>query len=217
MADYLVTSSSSDDVSVSPDRRQNERFITILRVGIIDVGDRRELCLIRNISSGGVMIHVYSDLAVGQRVALEFRNGRSVDAQVRWLQGELAGLAFQQPENVQALLENHASALDGQKPRPPRVQISCFATLERKGAAQPVLVHDISQGGVKIEGANLAPGDHVVIALPDMAAVAGTVRWVSKGMAGIAFVKPLGYPELASWLRQICASTKSSFAPESLS
>lgn len=191
--------------------------MTILRVGIIDIGDRRELCLIRNISSGGVMIHVYSDLAVGQQVTLEFRNGRSVVAQVRWIQGELAGLAFQQLENVQALLENHTSALDGQKPRPPRVQISCFATLERSGAAQPVLVHDISQGGVKIEGANLASGDHVVISLPNMAAVAATVRWISKGMAGIAFVRPLGYPELAHWLRQICASTKSSLNAENAS
>ncbi|HLO21245.1 MAG TPA: hypothetical protein VK192_12220, partial [Sphingomicrobium sp.] len=38
------------------DRRGADRYLSLLRVGAIMVGNRRELCLIRNISAGGMMI-----------------------------------------------------------------------------------------------------------------------------------------------------------------
>src|SRR5690349_19331306 len=34
-------------------RRESERVLTLLRVGALTVGGRRELCLIRNVSAGG--------------------------------------------------------------------------------------------------------------------------------------------------------------------
>src|SRR5262249_45077328 len=39
-----------------PDRRESERYLSLLRVGSIEVGGQRELCLIRNVSAGGMMI-----------------------------------------------------------------------------------------------------------------------------------------------------------------
>ena len=50
---------------VQPERREDERYLSLLRVGAIVVDGRRELCLIRNISAGGMMIRAYSDLAPG--------------------------------------------------------------------------------------------------------------------------------------------------------
>jgi hypothetical protein len=38
-----------------PERRRQPRHITILRVGTIHLENRRELCLIRNISAGGLL------------------------------------------------------------------------------------------------------------------------------------------------------------------
>ena len=37
-------------------RRTGERHVSLLRVGSLMIADRRELCLIRNISAGGMMI-----------------------------------------------------------------------------------------------------------------------------------------------------------------
>ncbi len=48
-----------------PDRRGGERYVRLLRVGAIVIEDRRELCLIRNVSAGGMMIRAYSNIGVG--------------------------------------------------------------------------------------------------------------------------------------------------------
>ena len=52
--------SFSNLVPDPPERRQQERHIKILRVGIVVIDGRRELCLIRNISAGGLMAHLYT-------------------------------------------------------------------------------------------------------------------------------------------------------------
>ena len=38
-----------------PERRRGQRHLTILRVGALTIDGTRELCLVRNISAGGVM------------------------------------------------------------------------------------------------------------------------------------------------------------------
>ena len=63
----------------SPDRRTGERHLSLLRVGALVIGDRRELCLIRNISAGGMMIRPYSTVAVGTRVSVEVRSTLAVE------------------------------------------------------------------------------------------------------------------------------------------
>ena len=48
-----------------PERRAGERHLTLLRVGSLIIGDRRELCLIKNVSAGGMLIRAYCDIALG--------------------------------------------------------------------------------------------------------------------------------------------------------
>jgi len=43
-----------------PDRRHDGRHVSLLRVGALMIGERRELCLIRNLSAGGMLIRAYS-------------------------------------------------------------------------------------------------------------------------------------------------------------
>jgi hypothetical protein len=75
----LETSFSfSDQVPTPPERREDERFVTILRVGVLVIEGRRELCLIRNISAGGLMAHVYSPVEPGQRVVVELKSNQQI-------------------------------------------------------------------------------------------------------------------------------------------
>src|SRR3712207_939886 len=67
-----------------PERRQQQRHLTILRVGALIVDGERELCLVRNISAGGVMAHVYRPIAVGTRVAIEIKNDEPIAGRVVW-------------------------------------------------------------------------------------------------------------------------------------
>ena len=89
--------SFSHAVPAPPERRQSERHLKILRVGTLIVGDRRELCLIRNISAGGLMAHVYSKLEVGQQLLVELKASQPVSGRVIWVRDSNAGIQFDRP------------------------------------------------------------------------------------------------------------------------
>ena len=67
-----------------PERRRETRHLTILRVGALIGPNGRELCLIRNISAGGLMAHVYSHHSTGGRVAVELKSNQAVPGEVRF-------------------------------------------------------------------------------------------------------------------------------------
>ena len=46
--------SLSEKAPERPDRRSDERYVSLLRVGALTIQGRRELCLIRNVSAGGI-------------------------------------------------------------------------------------------------------------------------------------------------------------------
>ena len=100
--------SFSNDIPQPSERRSSERHIKILRVGTVIVDGRRELCLIRNISAGGVMAHVYSQLTPGQHVAIELKTSQPVTGRVVWTRGGNAGIQFDCPVDVAELLADSA-------------------------------------------------------------------------------------------------------------
>ena len=60
------------------ERRDGDRHLTLFRVGSITIGDRRELCLIKNISAGGMMIRAYCPIAEGTALSVELKSGQPV-------------------------------------------------------------------------------------------------------------------------------------------
>src|SRR5690349_16378025 len=75
----------------TPERRNDERYLTLLRVGTLTIGDRRELCLIKNISAGGMMVRPYSPIEPGTHVTVELKQGDPVAGVARWAEDELVG------------------------------------------------------------------------------------------------------------------------------
>src|SRR3954447_26147816 len=96
--------SFSNAVPLPPERRADERLIKILRVGTLIIDGRRELCLIRNISAGGVMAHVYSKLMPGQPVTVELKATQPVGGHVVWVRDAEAGIQFDNAMDVAELL-----------------------------------------------------------------------------------------------------------------
>ena len=107
-----------------PDRRSSERYLSLLRVGAIEIAGCRELCLIRNISVGGMMIRAYSKITAGTRLSVELKQGDPVAGVVQWVEDDLTGVAFDVPIDVVGLL---ASTAEGPRPRLPRIEITCTA------------------------------------------------------------------------------------------
>ena len=67
--------SLSDNAPEPVERRDSERHLTLFRVGSVTIGERRELCLIKNISAGGMMVRAYCALEPDTRVSVELKRG----------------------------------------------------------------------------------------------------------------------------------------------
>ena len=115
----------------APDcRRENQRHLTLFRVGSLAIGERRELCLIKNISAGGMMIRAYGTIAEGTSLSVELKCGLPVSGHVTWSRGRDIGVEFDNKIDVLDLLATNG---EGQRPRMPRIEVDCHATI-RDGA-----------------------------------------------------------------------------------
>ncbi len=195
--------SFSSAVPAPPERRGSQRHIKILRVGTLVVDGRRELCLIRNISAGGLMAHVYSVLTPGQRVMVELKTNQAVAGRVVWTREGNAGIQFDAAMDVAELLASPSVLDNGWRPRTPRVEVDRLATLRAGARTTWVHARDISQSGVKVETDRApAEGEEIVLTLDGFRPLAGVVRWAGAGHCGIAFNQLIPFGELIAWLKR---------------
>jgi hypothetical protein len=180
-------------------RRDADRHLTLFRVGSMTIGAQRELCLIKNISAGGMLIRAYCALREGTRLAVELKCGEPVSGTVRWVEGDNVGIAFDAPVDVVDLLTN---SMEGPRPRMPRVEVNCFASLRQGAAVHRVHARDVSQGGVKIDSsAPLLVGAEVVVSLAGLEPLPGVVRWQDGGSFGITYNKIMPLSVLVAWIQ----------------
>jgi hypothetical protein len=203
-----TTFSFSDKAPDPPsDRRRDPRHLTILRVGALIGPEGRELCLIRNISGGGLMAHVYSRHTPGERVSIELRSGEPIEGTVVWIDGFNVGVGFEQPIDVTEMLSSQSALDAGWRPRLPRVEVDRLATVRCGARVYGANTRDISQGGVKIETDEpLSVGSDVVLTMEKFRPLHGVVRWCDDGLAGIEFNHHIPFSELMPWLRPDCAA-----------
>lgn len=185
-----------------PDRRRQQRHLTILRVGALIVDGSRELCLVRNISAGGVMAHVYRHLPVGTPVEIEIKNDDPIAGRVVWEAESNVGIAFDEKIDVPDLLATSKLLGDGRQARRPRVQVNRLARLRCGAEIFFVDAIDVSQGGVKVAiDQELPVNADVVVTLDGFRPLPGIVRWVKDGHCGISFIQVIPIGELCDWLR----------------
>jgi PilZ domain len=181
-----------------PERRNDERHMTLLRVGSLIIGDRRELCLIRNISAGGMLVRVYSAVTPGTRVAIELKQGEAVEGTILWSKDELVGVSFDAPIDILSLISAPA---DARRPRMPRLEVHCTAWVRDGAVVHKTRTLNISQGGLRVETANGLPtGAQVTVTLPGLSPEQGVVRWNDGESCGITFNRVLALPQLVAWL-----------------
>jgi hypothetical protein len=189
-----------NDLPEMPERRSGERHLTLLRVGMLTIGDRRELCLNRNISEGGILIRPYCRIAAGERITIELKQGEPVSGTAKWAEKDCVGVAFDDAIDVLGLL---SASAEGPRPRMPRVAIDCLAWVREDATIHRVRAVNISQGGVRIESEDPLPlGAEVIVSLAGLHPCPGTVRWSEDGAFGINFNRVLALPVLVSWLQE---------------
>lgn len=192
--------SLSDAPPAPGERRDGERQLTLFRVGSMMVGGRRELCLIKNLSAGGMMIRAYCPIEPGTRLSVELKCGETVDGTARWVDGDTVGVTFDRPVDVVDLL---ATSMEGPRPRMPRIAVNCVAWVREGAVVHRVQTLDVSQGGLKAATKReLKVGADVIVTLPGLAPIAGIVRWVDSGCCGLTFNKVVPLPSLVGWLNE---------------
>lgn len=110
--------SMSGDPPPQGDRRSDERHLTLFRVGTIILGDKRELCLVKNISAGGALIRAYCRLEPDMVIHVELKQEQPVCGKVTWVRGTDAGITFDERVDIIDLLK---ASGDGPRPRMPRI------------------------------------------------------------------------------------------------
>ena len=208
-----TTVSLSTAVPRPAERRTDERLSAMLRVGkMTDTAGNEQLIKVKNMSAGGVMAIVTRAPEVGERVSLELSSQR-IPSSVVWTRDDLVGLKFDQDVDLGELLAGRKPR-HGFRPRPPRLDIPCKASVRVGKTYYTVDVHDISLGGMKVEPIEeYCVGKPVVVVVESLKPIKGEVRWYSDRRAGIVFEQPLDFDELAEWVgkRLELASLKASY------
>lgn len=193
--------SLSDAPPEPSDRRDGERHLTLFRVGSVTIGDRRELCLIKNISAGGMMIRAFGSIAEGTALSVELKSGQPVTGRVTWVKGQNIGVVFDQAVDVIDIL---SASADGPRPRMPRIEVACVATLRDGANIYRLPAADISQGGLKLQGdPSLEHGCDLSVSLPGLPPQPASLRWRADGHIGISFNRLIPLAELVAWLQGV--------------
>jgi hypothetical protein len=190
---------SADTPEPGIERRDGERHLTLFRVGTMVLNGQRELCLIKNISAGGMLVRVYSPLSVGDQLSVELKHGQPLSGRVTWVRDQQVGFTFDEMVDVIAFL---SPCEDGPKPRMPRIQTDSYVSVRDGSRTFSMRACDISQGGLKVETKVALPvGTEVVVSLPGLAPLPGVVRWADRGFTGLTFNRLLALPSLIQWLK----------------
>ena len=147
-----------------PDRRKRERYFSLLRVGALIVDGRRELCLIRNVSAGGMMIRPYSSIQQGSRGFGRTQAWRDRERRAQWTDSGLVGVSFDEPIDVVALL---TKSEDGPQPRMPRIALECLISVREDADVHRARAINIRRGDLRIRTEDeLGTGAHVIVSMP---------------------------------------------------
>ena len=195
-----TTFSLSTAVPRPEERRDDQRIMPILQVAkVIEEDGREQLIRVRNVSAGGLMAEVGHPIPVGTNLRLEL-SSQKIPASIVWTREGIAGIKFDRNLDLGELLAGRKPR-HGFRPRPPRLEVDCKASLKIGKTYYTVDVNDISLAGLKVEPIDeYCLGKQVVVVVESLRPIRGEVRWFSDRRAGVVFDKPLKFEELAEWI-----------------
>jgi PilZ domain len=196
-----MTVSLSGVLRMPDERRRDSRQVTVLRVAKLRTANGEELCLVRNISAGGLMAHIYSELGIGDAAVAEFKSGHAIAGRILWRRDGMVGMQFSEKVNAASVLAGDDDALPTLQQRAPRIDLEAPGRIRVGAQSYAVALCNISQGGarVRLDDAGRAVGQ-LVLMVNGLPPLAGSIRWERDGDAGIEFDIPVPFDVLAQWV-----------------
>ncbi|MGN6818662.1 MAG: PilZ domain-containing protein [Sphingomonas sp.] len=192
--------------ALAGERRHGARHIAVMRVAKLHTRHGEELCLVRNISAGGLMANIWSDLAIGDPLTAEFKSGHRASGRVVWRRENRIGMQFDEEADVATVLGGDEDPAPGFHPRAPRINIAARARLRCGARYYAIDLRDISQGGARITSADPDVWEKIdgpiVLSVTGLPPIEGTARWHDASNAGLAFNTPIPLDTIARWIAQ---------------
>lgn len=185
------------------DRRTAPRVTVIIRPGKLIADGREFLCVVRDVSEGGVKVRLFHPLPDHRKLEIEFDNGERYSLRMVWQNGDLAGFHFVDDVDVARLIATHA---DSHPRRQPRLAVEIEAQLCSSSLRVPVILRDISQRGASIDCPGWLMIDELVrIECDVFPTLHAKVRWRRPPRYGLVFEQTFQLEELARACAEISA------------
>ena len=178
----------------SEDRRQEDRYVSVLRVCCIETSQGVTFALLRNISANGAQIEADVPDPVGSPISYFFDDNFRVEAEIAWKNDGRIGLANR----------NFAGSNSQKFPRRAlRVPLSEPAEVWINGLKANVSIANISQTGSLLLGdVSFPPGALITLKIGKLVLHNVTVRWSASSSAGVKFEHPLHMRDLKEIVEQ---------------
>ncbi|MCY7280074.1 MAG: hypothetical protein LH610_04110 [Sphingomonas bacterium] len=175
------------------------------------VGGKRRDCGIRKISALGTTVRGVMTDKPGTEVAVELATGHRPAGTIDWVAGGEAGIRFNRPIDMVALLNRTLLSQPGERRTMPRVELRCHVGMKWGASLAAASLRNISARGLQVEGAgspvadwDLPPRDTFVSLFIDGLVVpAGEVVWRKGNLAGIELMEELRWSSLMPWVREV--------------
>ena len=186
--------------SDEPDRRSQLRKTMILRVGLLEQAGKPSFCLVRNLSSAGIQVKLYSR-AVRGAVLVRVADERPIPGQIVWVRNGNAGISFDEGVDPATLLRLQQKLGPVRRRSMPRVKATSYAVVRVGGRMVAAVLQDISSMGARVSSSrSLEVGSRAIVRLPDLPELSAHVRWSECSQAGLVFETPIPMQVIAEWL-----------------
>ena len=186
-------------------------------VAVTVAGERRE-CGVRKISALGATVRGGlsggglsggAEVRPGTEVSVELATGQRPMGTIDWVSGGEAGIRFDRPIDMVALLNRTLISQPGERRTMPRVELRFQVGMKWGVSLASASLRNISARGLQVEGAGssvhdwgLPPRDTFVSLFIDgLVMPAGEVVWRKGALAGIELMEELRWSSLMPWVR----------------
>lgn len=194
---------ATEESQAGEDLRGAPRFTLLLRVAKLIVDGREMFCVIRDASTTGLKVRLFTPLPPHAELAVEMANGDRHRARCVWSADDHAGLQFAMPVPLEQLLEEAKSS--GQR-RHVRLRLMLDGMLHSGGKIAPIRLYDISQQGAGIDSDKwLLLHELVKIESAMLPPVYAKVRWRDHPRYGVVFEQTFQLESLARACHSVAA------------
>lgn len=170
---------------------------------IYDASSRQD-CFIRKISALGATVRAAVAKAPGDPVAIELGTGQRPAGKIEWVRGGEAGVSFNQPVDLLALINRSLINQPAERRKMPRVELRCPVHIKSGGSFDRVTMRNISANGLQIEGEDLpAMGTFVSLFVDGLVVPPGEIVWRKDNLAGIELFEEMSWTSIVPWIREI--------------